>query len=66
MSFDMPQLKSDMCRCYGYECNLKRQCKRFLTMSVDKPGLYAYVEHMCSKSINDETTKCEYYIEAIL
>ena len=60
------QLEKNITRCYGYECNLKRQCQRYLTMAIDKPGLYSYMGSMCSVSMfsNDKTTKCDKYIDA--
>jgi len=68
MIYDIPQLKNDLTRCYGYECNLKRQCQRYLTIAIDNPGLYSYMGAMCSVSMfsNYVTKKCDNYIDASL
>lgn len=59
------QLINDLCRCYGYTCNLKLSCKRHLTMELDRPGLYAYHTHL-SKPVEPTTaeiSQCDSYME---
>jgi hypothetical protein len=58
------QLKNDISRCYGYKCNLKKQCKRYLTMDIDKPDLYAYSQTLRNPK-KSELTDCDSYMEDI-
>lgn len=39
-------LNKDMCRCYGYMCGQKEQCKRFLTLAID-----AYMDELQGPSL---------------
>jgi hypothetical protein len=56
-------LDAKLSRCYGYGCNLKRQCDRFLTIEKDKTGgLYAYANKLCNTTPRDGITDCDFYI----
>jgi hypothetical protein len=49
------RLPNDYCRCYGYLCPQKEECKRYLTIAVDSvwdekngPSVRSYVSSMQS------------------
>jgi hypothetical protein len=57
-------LDKEEVRCFGYLCNLKRQCCRYLTMEKDPIGLLAYTESLY-KSSSDGITVCSEYLEEV-
>ena len=48
----MNLLRNDYQRCYGNNCDIKANCKRFVTIDIDVPGLYSYAATM--KEVDDE------------
>jgi hypothetical protein len=59
------QLDKKRVRCYGYQCNLKFQCQRFLTIEIDKKGLYAYQDSFAKPKVADGITVCSEYLEDV-
>jgi hypothetical protein len=59
----MIPLDAKLSRCYGYGCNLKWQCDRYLTIAQDKKGgLYAYSSKLNKNPPNDKVADCYHYI----
>lgn len=59
-------LLNDMSRCSGVDCDIKKQCQRYLTMFLDHQndlGRKGYTPRPHQSSLRDAAGHCEYFME---
>ena len=54
------QPNNDITRCYGHGCHIRDNCQRFLTIAIDKEGVYSYVHSLSNHEIEKE---CDSFFE---